>query len=105
MRAYFLPTFQEAIATGAKTVMINSGDINGTPVHANYDILTTLLRDELKFEGVAVTDWEDIYKLENLHRVAANKKEAVRMAIMAGVDMSMVPNDFQFCDLLVQLVK
>ncbi len=105
MRAYFLPTFQEAIATGAKTVMINSGDINGTPVHANYDILTTLLRDELKFEGVAVTDWEDIYKLENLHRVAANKKEAVRMAIMAGIDMSMVPNDFQFCDLLVQLVK
>ena len=105
MRAYFLPTFQEAIATGAKTVMINSGDINGTPVHANYDILTTLLRDELKFEGVAVTDWEDIYKLENLHRVAANKKDAVKMAIMAGVDMSMVPNDFQFCDLLVQLVK
>jgi len=105
MRAYFLPTFQEAIATGAKTVMINSGDINGTPVHANYDILTTLLRDELKFEGVAVTDWEDIYKLENLHRVAANKKEAVKMAIMAGIDMSMVPNDFQFCDLLVQLVK
>ncbi|MFN5941657.1 MAG: glycoside hydrolase family 3 protein, partial [Bacteroidota bacterium] len=76
MRAYFLPTFQEAIATGAKTVMINSGDINGTPVHANYDILTTLLRDELKFKGVAVTDWEDIYKLEQLHRVAATKKEA-----------------------------
>jgi beta-glucosidase len=105
MRAYFLPTFQEAIATGAKTVMINSGDINGTPVHANYDILTTLLRDELKFKGVAVTDWEDIYKLEQLHRVAATKKEAVRMAIMAGVDMSMVPNDFQFCDLLVELIK
>jgi beta-glucosidase len=104
LREYFLPTFEQAIKTGAKSVMINSGDINGTPVHANYDILTTLLRNELGFKGVAVTDWEDIYKLVNLHRVAANKKEAVKMAIMAGIDMSMTPNDFQFNDLLIELV-
>ena len=105
LREYFLPTFQAAINAGAKTVMINSGEINGTPVHANYDILTKLLRDELKFTGVAVTDWEDIYKLVNVHHVAATKKEAVKMAIMAGIDMSMTPNDFEFNDLLIQLVK
>ena len=54
---------------------------------------------------MAVTDWEDIYKLVNLHRVAENKKEAVRMAIMAGIDMSMTPNDFEFTKLLIELVK
>jgi beta-glucosidase len=105
LREYFLPTFQAAINTGAKTVMINSGDINGTPVHANYDVLTKLLRDELKFTGVTVTDWEDIYKLVNVHHVAATKKEAVKMAIMAGIDMSMTPNDFEFNELLIQLVN
>jgi beta-glucosidase len=105
LREYFLPTFQTAISSGAKTVMINSGDINGTPVHANYDILTKLLRNELGFKGVAVTDWEDIYKLVNVHRIAKTKKEAVKMAIMAGIDMSMTPNDFEFTTLLVELVK
>jgi beta-glucosidase len=105
LREYFLPTFETAIKAGAKTVMINSGDINGTPVHANYDILTKLLRQELKFTGVAVTDWEDIYKLVNIHRVAKTKKEAVKLAIMAGIDMSMTPNDFEFTKLLVELIK
>ena len=105
LREYFLPTFQTAISSGAKTVMINSGDINGTPVHANYDILTKLLRNELGFKGVAVTDWEDIYKLVYVHRIAKTKKEAVKMAIMAGIDMSMTPNDFEFTTLLVELVK
>ena len=105
LREYFLPTFQQAIISGAKTVMINSGEINGTPVHANYDILTKLLRNELGFKGVAITDWEDIYKLTDLHRVASNRKEAVKMAIMAGIDMSMTPNDLVFNDLLIELVK
>ena len=105
LREYFLPTFQEAILYQSKTVMINSGDINGTPVHANYDILTKLLRIELGFKGVAVTDWEDIYKLVNIHRVAKTKKEAVKIAIMAGIDMSMTPNDFEFTSLLIELVK
>ncbi len=105
LREYFLPTFQEAISQGSKTIMINSGEINGTPVHVNYDILTKLLRDELGFKGVAVTDWEDIYKLVNIHRVAENKKEAVKLAIMAGIDMSMTPNDFEFNKLLIELVK
>ena len=105
LREYFVPTFQTAINAGAKTIMINSGEINGTPVHANYDILTTLLRNELGFKGVAVTDWEDIYKLVNVHHVAATKKESVKMAIMAGIDMSMTPNDYEYTDCLIALIK
>lgn len=105
LREYFLPTFQEAIAAGAATVMINSGEINGIPVHADKKIVTDLLRNELGFPGVAVTDWEDIMKLNNFHKVAPTMKDAVRMAIDAGIDMSMVPNNYEFCDLLVELVK
>ena len=105
LREYFLPTFQTAIATGAHTVMINSGELNGEPVHASHDILTTLLRDELGFEGLAVTDWEDIIKLHKMHKVAPTLKEAVRMSIMAGIDMAMVPNDYDFTELLIELVK
>lgn len=105
LREYYLPTFEEAIAAGAHTIMINSGEINGTPVHANADILTDLLRNELQFKGVAVTDWEDVYKLVDLHRVAANRKEAVYMAVMAGIDLCMTPNDFEFADLLIELVE
>jgi beta-glucosidase len=64
-----------------------------------------LLRNELGFTGVAVTDWEDVYKLVDVHRVAKDKKEAVKIAVMAGIDMSMTPNDFEFTSLLVELVK
>lgn len=105
LRAYYLPTFQEAIRLKAMTVMVNSGEINGVPVHANPDILSKLLRDELGFEGIAVTDWEDIYKLHTTHRVAETLRDAVKMAIIAGIDMSMTPNDFQFNDLLLDLVR
>ncbi len=105
LREYYLPTFETAIKAGAKTVMINSGEINGTPVHINKDILTGLLRVELGFKGVAVTDWEDIYKLNTTHKVASTLKEAVKMAINAGIDMSMTPSDFQFNDLLIELVE
>ena len=105
LREYYLPTFQTAIDQGALTVMINSGELNGTPVHVNHDILTKLLRNELGFKGLAVTDWEDIYKLHTTHKVAASLREAVKLAINAGIDMSMTPNDFQFNDLLIDLVK
>lgn len=105
LREYYLPTFQTAIAEGALTVMINSGELNGTPVHVNHDILTKLLREELGFKGLAVTDWEDIYKLHTTHKVAASLREAVKLAINAGIDMSMTPNDFQFNEHLIDLVK
>ncbi len=105
LREIYLPSFQKAIESGALTVMINSGEINGIPVHADKKILTGLLRDELKFEGVAVTDWEDVMKLQLNHKVAPNLKEATFMAVEAGIDMCMVPNDYDFTKLLIELVK
>jgi beta-glucosidase len=105
LREIYLPPFQEAIKRGALTVMINSGEINGVPVHANYDILTTLLRDELKFEGIAVTDWEDVMKLHLNHKTASSLKEATYQAVQAGIDMCMVPNDYNFTNHLIELVK
>ncbi len=105
LREIYLPPFEKAVNTGALTVMINSGEINGVPVHASKEILTGLLRDELKFEGIAVTDWEDVMKLHLNHRVAENLKEATFLAVEAGIDMCMVPNDYQFSDLLLELVN
>lgn len=105
LREIYLPPFQEAIKRGALTVMINSGEINGVPVHASKDILTGLLRDELKFEGLAVTDWEDVIKLHMNHRVAPSLKEATFLAVDAGIDMCMVPNDYNFSDMLLELVN
>src|SRR5438876_211522 len=105
LREYFLPTFDAAVKAGAHTVMINSAEINGIPGHVNHHILTDILRDELGFKGFVVSDWEDIKKLVTNWHVAANEKEATRMAIMAGIDMSMVPLDYSFSDHLIALVK
>ncbi len=104
LREYYLPQFREAVKAGAVSVMVNSGEINGTPVHASKYLLTDVLRKELGFEGVIVTDWEDIKRLYDRHRVAASPREAVAMAINAGIDMSMVPSDFSFYDLLLEAV-
>ncbi|WP_074488729.1 glycoside hydrolase family 3 N-terminal domain-containing protein [Mucilaginibacter polytrichastri] len=104
MREYFLPSFAEAVKAGAKTVMINSGEINGTPVHSSKYLLTDVLRGELKFDGIAVSDWRDIQYLFTRHHVASSQKEAVMIAVNAGVDMSMVPYEYSFFDYLVQLV-
>ncbi|HTG15711.1 MAG TPA: glycoside hydrolase family 3 N-terminal domain-containing protein [Blastocatellia bacterium] len=105
LREYFMPTFQAAIEAGARTIMVNSGDINGVPGHASYYLLTDVLRNELGFRGIVVSDWEDIKKLVTQHRIAATEKEATRIAVMAGIDMSMVPSDYSFSDNLVALVK
>src|SRR5213593_802921 len=105
LREYFLPTFDAAVKAGAHTVMVNSAEINGIPGHINRHILTDILRDELGFKGFVVSDWEDIKKLVTNWHVAANEKEATRMAIMAGIDMSMVPLDYSFSDHLIALVK
>jgi beta-glucosidase len=105
LREYYLPSFREAVRSGASTVMINSGEINGEPVHASKYLLTDVLRKELDFRGVIVTDWEDIKRLHDRHNVAATPRQAVVMAINAGIDMSMVPSDFSFYDLLLEAVK
>ena len=97
--------FQTAIDSGIHSLMINSGEINGVPVHASKEILTDLLRTEMGFEGVVVTDWADIEKLFNYHRVAHDMKEATRMAVEAGIDMSMTPLNFSFNESLIELVE
>lgn len=105
LREYFLPTFDTAARAGARTVMVNSAEINGIPGHINKHILTDILKGELRFNGFVVTDWEDIKKLVTFWKVAADEKEATRMAIMAGNDMSMVPLDYSFADIMVELVN
>jgi beta-glucosidase len=105
LREYVLPPFAAAVNAGAHTIMVNSGEINGVPGHINHHILTDILRGELGFKGFVVSDWEDIKKLVTIWRVAATEKEATRMAVMAGIDMSMVPLDYSFADHLIALVK
>ena len=103
---YHIEPFKKAIDAGAKTIMINSGLINGIPVHADYNLMINVLRNNLGFEGVILTDWEDIRKLHDRDKVAETQKEAVKMAINAGIDMSMVPYEYeQFFNDLVQLVN
>src|SRR3989441_5000480 len=102
---YFLPTFDAGVKAGAHTVMVNSAEINGIPGHVNRHILIDILRDELGFKGFVVSDWEDIKKLVTVWHVAANEKEATRMSVMAGIDMSMVPLDYSFADYLIALAK
>ncbi len=103
---FHIESFKKAIDAGAKTVMINSGLINGIPVHADYNLLINVLRNKLDFQGVILTDWEDIRKLHDRDKVAKSQKEAVKIAINAGIDMSMVPYEYeQFFNDLVQLVE
>ena len=105
MREYFLPTFEAGILAGSPSVMVNSAEVDGIPGHANYHLLTEVLRNEMNFKGLVVSDWEDIKRLHTRDRVASTPKEAVRISVMAGVDMSMVPYDFSFYNYLLELVK
>jgi beta-glucosidase len=93
------------VKAGARTVMVNSAEVNGIPGHVNSHLLTEVLRGELGFQGVVVSDWEDIKKLVNIHRIAADEADATRQAVLAGIDMSMVPSDYSFSDLLLALVQ
>jgi beta-glucosidase len=105
LREFFLPPFSAAVQAGARTVMVNSAEINGVPGHINKHLLTDVLKNELKFDGFIVTDWEDIKKLVTQWRVAKDEKEATELAINAGIDMSMVPLSYSFSDNLIALVK
>ncbi|NLJ20162.1 MAG: beta-glucosidase [Bacteroidales bacterium] len=106
LREYHLPSFKAAIDEGVESVMINSGIINGVSVHANYNIITKLLKEELGFQGVVVSDWMDIINLEKRDKIAKNNKEAIALAVNAGIDMSMIPYDYEnFCKDLIALVK
>ena len=105
MHQYFLPPFEAAVRQGAPTVMVNSGEVNGVPGHANHYLLTEVLKRQWGLDGFIVSDWEDIKRLHTRDRVADSPKEAVRMAVMAGVDMSMVPMDYSFYELLLACVR
>ena len=105
LREYFLPTFEAGIKAGSPTIMVNSAEVDGIPGHANYHLLTEILRNELNFKGLVVSDWEDIKRLYTRDKVATSPKEAVKIAVMAGIDMSMVPTDFSFYDYLLELAN
>lgn len=104
MEKYFLP-FKACIEAGALSVMVNSANNSGTPFHANRKLLTEWLKEGLNWDGMIVTDWADIDNLWKRDHVAANKKDAICMAINAGIDMSMDPYDLEFCTLLKELVN
>ena len=105
LREYVMPMFKAAIEAGAASIMINSAEVNGIPAHASKYLLTDLLRDEMGFEGVAVSDWEDVGYLYTRHFVAKDYKDAIRISVNAGMDMAMVPNDTNFPILLKELVE
>lgn len=103
---YHLPAFRKALDAGSHSVMVNSGIIDNEPVHASRRILTGLLRGELGFDGVVVTDYEDLEKLHTRDHLAATSKEAIRLGINAGIDMAMIPIDYRsFCRDLCELVE
>jgi beta-glucosidase len=105
VREYYLPPFRAGVEAGAMSVMVNSGEIDGVPLHASRYWLTDVLRGELGFDGVIVTDWEDVIFLHTRHRVAPSIKDAVRMAVEAGIDMSMTPHEYGFATFLAELVR
>lgn len=105
MREKYFAPYKEAIRAGALSIMVNSGVNNGVPFHANHQMLTEWLKEGLNWDGVIVTDWADIHNLWNRDKVAADYKEAIKLAINAGIDMSMTPYDTEFCTLLKELVQ
>ena len=101
---YFEP-FRKAVQAGALSLMVNSGVNDGIPFHANHEMLTVWLKEGLQWDGMIVTDWADINNMCERDHVAATKKDAIAMAINAGIDMSMGPYEVEFCDLLLELVR
>jgi Beta-glucosidase-related glycosidases len=105
MREKHFASYLETIRKGALSVMVNSGLNNGLPYHINYTYLTKWLKEDLNWDGVIVTDWADINNLFTRDKVAASQKEAIKLAINAGIDISMVPYELSFCNDLIDLVK
>jgi beta-glucosidase len=101
---YFEP-FKAAALAGTLTMMVNSASVNGVPLHASYEYLTKWLKEDLQWDGFLVTDWADINNLYSREHVAKDKKDAIRIAINAGIDMSMDPYSVEFCILLKELVN
>ena len=105
LREKFFAPFLAGIEAGAHSIMVNSASINGMPVHANHELLTTWLKEETGWDGVLITDWADVNNLYTREMVAKDKKDALRIAINAGIDMIMEPYSVDACVLLKQLVE
>ncbi|ADV42547.1 glycoside hydrolase family 3 N-terminal domain-containing protein [Bacteroides helcogenes] len=105
MREKHFAPYLEMVRNGALSVMVNSAMNNGLPFHANYELLTKWLKEDLEWDGMIVTDWADIDNLWKRDHIAKDKKEAIKLAINAGIDMSMDPYDWRFCPLLKELVQ
>jgi beta-glucosidase len=93
LQSIHLPPFKAGIDAGVATVMVNSGSVNGEPVHASHHLLTDVLRGQLHFKGVVISDWQDVENLITKYHVAANMEDAIALAVNAGLDMSMIPLD------------
>ncbi len=104
MREKYFAPYLAAIRAGALSVMVNSASVNGVPVHANAELLTKWLKEDLNWDGMIVTDWADINNLFSREKVAKDKKEAIALAVNAGIDMTMDPYDPTFCTTLKELV-
>ncbi len=105
LRQYYIEPFRHAINAGALTVMLNSGSVNGIPGHADNYLTTDVLKGELGLKGFVMSDWQDVDRLVTMHHVAKDGREAVKMAVMAGLDMSMTPYDADFAKHVVDLVN
>ena len=105
MREKHFAPYLEMVKAGALSLMVNSAMNNGLPFHANYELLTSWLKEDLNWDGMIVTDWADIVNLYKRDHIAKDKKEAIKLAINAGIDMSMDPYSWDFCVLLKELVE
>lgn len=105
IRQVLLPPVQEAINQGLLSVMISSGSLNGVPSHVDYNLITKLLKQEMGFKGLVISDWNDIDNLVSIHKVAKDEREAVKLSVLAGLDMCMEPYDESFAKHLIDLVN
>lgn len=105
IRQVLLPPFKKAVDDGLLCIMISSGAMNGIPCHIDYNLITKLLKEELGFKGFVISDWSDIDNLYTVHKVATNEREAIKMSVLAGLDMCMEPYDESFAVNLMDLVN
>ena len=105
LREKFFEPFRQAIEAGALSVMINSGHINGVSTHADHRLLTEWVKEDLNYDGVLITDWNDVENLAFRDHIATDFKDAIRISINAGIDLVMVPYNKNFCNDLIALVK
>ncbi len=100
-----LPPFKAAIDNDVLAIMVNGGDVNGVPMPASKRLMTDLLRGDLGFRGVTMSDWEDVYRLKSRHRIAKTRKDAIERSFNAGLDMNMAVSDLKAVDLMEELVE